>query len=119
LVTVDPRAVDELLVAQVLVVAPGNQPPGLYGHHLDEATVVLPLVDGFSDRSEIEIVASHASSFLPLVRLPRVERVAETVADVVDREHRQEDYRARNQRLMRIELKAVLRVVEHTPPGRH
>src|SRR4029078_3801840 len=52
-----------------------------------------------------------------LLRLPRVERVTQTVADVVDREHGDENHHAGPEGFMWRELDPVLGVVEHPAPG--
>src|SRR5690606_29642251 len=53
----------------------------------------------------------------PLIDLARIEGIAETVAHVVDGQHREEDQGTGEQRLMRVQLEVVLRREEHLAPG--
>jgi hypothetical protein len=59
-VTVDARAMDELLGPHCFVMTPVHQPPGLDGDHLHVPAVVLPFVRRLRDGAEIEIVSGHA-----------------------------------------------------------
>src|SRR5688572_32977225 len=58
------------------------------------------------------------SSSTLLHHLARIERVAQPVADEVDREHGEEDRPAGNQRPVGRDVQVVLGVVQDPPPGR-
>ena len=58
-VSIDARAMDELLGSHRFVMTPVHQPPGLHGDHFHVPAVVLPLVRRFRDGAEIEIVSGH------------------------------------------------------------
>src|SRR5262245_60704422 len=54
---------------------------------------------------------------LPRQHPPRIERVTHPITDVVDREHSQENSRAREERPVLREVEVVLRIEEDPPPG--
>jgi hypothetical protein len=59
-VTVDARAMDELLGSHRFVMTPVHQPPGLHGNSFHVPAVVFPFKRWFRDGAEIKIVSGHA-----------------------------------------------------------
>src|SRR5215204_3916218 len=51
------------------------------------------------------------------MRLARVERVAKPIPDVIDREHREKDHRAGEDRFVWSDLEPIFGLIEHAPPG--